>query len=648
MKQHNKSSENNIYIYNAKQLVTPLGQSGVAGKDMNRLQVIEDGAILIINGIIEQVGPTSVVAQLADKYPNIQHLDASDHILLPGFVDAHTHFVFGGERSEEYAWRLKGESYMEIHAKGGGIQKTVNATRQSSFEDLMKLGQERLDDAMEQGITTLEGKSGYGLELETELRQLSVMSELDATHPIDVVATYMGAHSVPLEFKGDKEGYIQDLIQTHLPRIAEDQLATFCDVFCEQGVFSVEQSRLLLTAAKQLGFGMKIHADEVVDTGGAGLAAELGAKSADHLLHASKENLLKMEQQGVVATILPVTAFSLGEAYPDVEFMQEANLVIALASDFNPGSCYSHSIPFLIALATRHMGMSIESVITALTLNGAAALGFEKEIGSLEVGKRGDVVLHKCPNYEHLSYHIVYNHVTQVVKSGAIVWDKNDVATNLLHEKQEDSLVKNHFSERTMEDFLAETASQNPVPGGGSIAAQSGATAAALVEMVANLTLNRKKYVDVQDDMQLIVQKVNPIRTRLLELIDEDAESYAAVMLAYSLPKETQQHQDDRNNAILESLKLAAKTPFEVATLSAQVLELAQFVVEKGNTNAVTDGIVAAMLARTATLSALYNVKINLASIKDPNFVAEYEAYVLGLKQTVEEKEALIREKLVL
>jgi len=294
------------------------------------------------------------------------------------------------------------------------------------------------------------------------------------------------------------------------------------------------------------------------------------------------------------------------------------------------------------------MGMTIESVITALTLNGAAALGLEKEIGSIEIGKRGDVVLHKCPNYQHLGYHIVYNHVTQVVKDGAIVWDKNDAASNLLHEKQDDSLVKNRFARRSIDDFLEETASQNPVPGGGSIAAQSGASAAALVEMVANLTLNRKKYVEVQEEMQLIVQKIKPIRTKLLELMDEDADSYAAVMSAYSLPKDNQERQDERNKAILESLKLAAKIPLEVARLSAKVIEYAHVVVEKGNSNAVTDGIVAAMLARTATLSALYNVKINLNSIKDANFVAEYEEYVLRLKLAVEEKEALIREKLVL
>lgn len=642
----------NLFIYNVKQLVTPLGKKGVSGAPMNQLHVIEDAAIIISDGIIREIGTTQALKERVKTYGDIELIDANNHIALPGFVDSHTHFVFSGERSEEYSWRLQGESYMDIHKKGGGILNTVRSTRDSSYEQLLECGIERLNAAMAQGITSMEGKSGYGLDWPTELKQLNIMNQLNAIHPITVIPTYMAAHSMPPDYTGTKDDYIQELIEKQLPIVASEKLAHFCDVFCEEGVFSVEQSRRLLQSAQNLGMDIKLHADEVVDTGAAGLAAELNARSADHLLMASKSNLEKMQKANVIATLLPVTAFSLGEPYPDVNYMQQMNMTIALGTDFNPGSSYSHNIPFLIALATRHMGMSIESVITALTLNGAAALGLSEEIGSIEIGKRADLVLHDCPNYKHLAYHMAHNHVSKVIKDGFVIYSIESALHN--HKKNEldpigtvvDSEESKSFSSYEISEFLEETASSNPVPGGGSIAAQSGATAASLVEMVANLTLNRKKYSEVQKDMEEVIVKIRPIRQRLLELIDEDAISYHHVMKAYGLPKETDEQKNKRNVAILESLKDAAATPYEVAQLSQQVLNLAEIVVQKGNSNAITDGIVAAMTARTAILSALYNVKINLGSIVDEVFVKAYEAKIVHMVTVIEAQELSIRKSM--
>jgi imidazolonepropionase len=275
------------------------------------------------------------------------------------------------------------------------------------------------------GVTTVEGKSGYGLDLDTELKQLRTMKELNETQPIDIVSTFMGAHSVPHEYKGRADDYIDYLIDVVLPSVESDKLAEFCDVFCEANVFSIDQSRKLLLAAKSLGFKLKIHADEIVALGGAGLSAEVGAVSADHLLMAKDEDLLAMKAAGIVATLLPATAFSLREPFARARFMIDNGLAVALATDFNPGSCFTESIPLIIALSTLQMKMSIEEVLIALTINGAAALGRADRIGSLDVGKAADIVIHDCPSYRFLAYHIAFNNVETVIKAGKIVKDRS-------------------------------------------------------------------------------------------------------------------------------------------------------------------------------------------------------------------------------
>jgi len=281
-----------------------------------------------------------------------------------------------------------------------------------------------LDSMLSFGVTTVEGKSGYGLDHDTELKQLEVMADLDNGHPIDIVRTFLGAHAVTKDYKGREDTYIDYLIDRVMPEVAERKLAEFCDVFCEKNVFSVAQARRLLSRAKEMGFKLKIHADEIVQLGGAELAAELDAVSADHLLQASDKGIHDMAEKGVVATLLPGTAFSLREPYARGRYMIDNNCAVALATDLNPGSCFSESIPLIFALATLYMNITTEEAITALTINGAAALNREDAIGSIDVGKKGDVIVLEFPSYEYIPYHIGVSAVEKVVKDGNLVFDK--------------------------------------------------------------------------------------------------------------------------------------------------------------------------------------------------------------------------------
>jgi imidazolonepropionase len=417
-----------LIIKNASEVVTCSGFSAKRGVAMSELGIMADGAVVIEQGRISLVGATkNVLAELKASGKDLspfETIDASGKSVLPGFVDSHTHLVFGGYRAEEYAWRLKGDSYMDILQRGGGILSTVAATRSASREELTEAGLKRLDSMLAFGVTTVEGKSGYGLDRETEIKQLEVMADLNRLHPLEVVPTFMGAHAVPVEYKGREDAYIDFLLKEVVPEVASRRLAVFCDVFCEKNVFSVEQSRRLLTKAAGSGLKSKLHADEIVRLGGAELAAEIGAASADHLLNASDEGLRAMAAAGVVATLLPATAFSLREPYARGRFMIEAGCAVALATDFNPGSCYSESIPLVAAIAALYMNLSPEEIVTALTLNGAAALGRERVVGSLDPGKQGDVVILEHPSYRFIPYHIGVSTVEKVIKRGTLVFDK--------------------------------------------------------------------------------------------------------------------------------------------------------------------------------------------------------------------------------
>ncbi len=413
----------NILIKNASQLVTCSGFQAKQGKAMSDLHTIEDGAVVIENSRITAVGKSEAVLAKIDE-SKFESIDASGKAVLPGFVDSHTHFIFGGFRAEEFSWRLRGDSYMAIMNRGGGIINTVKATRNASKKELIESGKRRLDSMLSFGVTTVEGKSGYGLDETTEIKQLEVMKALNHIHPIEIVSTFLGAHAVPKKYKDIEDEYIDYIIHMVIPKVTDRKLAEFCDIFCEKGVFSVEQSKRLLLHALKVGLKIKIHADEMVQIGGAELAAELGAVSADHLLHASESGIKALADAGVVATLLPGTAFSLKEPYARGRYMIDQNCAVALATDFNPGSCFSESIPLIFALATIYMNLSIEEAITALTINGAAAIDRADTIGSIDVGKLGDVIILKYPSYQYIPYHIGVSTVEKVIKNGELVFDK--------------------------------------------------------------------------------------------------------------------------------------------------------------------------------------------------------------------------------
>ncbi|MBD5370167.1 MAG: imidazolonepropionase [Bacteroides sp.] len=403
-------------------IVTPTGSEARRGDEMRELTVFSHGLIVIVDGTIRFAGneedcPAELLAMHEYEYT-----DGGGRVALPGFVDSHTHLVFGGYRPDEFSWRLKGDTYMSIMERGGGIQSTVNATRECSVADMSEKARWFLRRMSEMGVTTVEAKSGYGLDVDTERRQLEAIRQLaeDSTVGLNVVSTFLGAHAVPTEYKGRTSEYVDHIIAEMLP--AFRGLAKCCDIFCEKNVFEIEDSRRLLKAAREMGYAIKLHADEIVTLGGAELAAELGALSADHLLHVSDEGVRRMAEAGVVATLLPLTAFALKEPYAPARKFIEAGAAVALATDLNPGSCFSGSIPLTIALACIYMGMSVEETITALTLNGAAALGMAAEAGSLEAGKRGDVVILEFDNINYLPYYVGMNCVRTTVHGGRVVY----------------------------------------------------------------------------------------------------------------------------------------------------------------------------------------------------------------------------------
>lgn len=411
------------YIRHASELVTCKGSAPKHGKEMADIGLIKDGAVIIHDDKIVAVGTTEELDKQVDV-KEYEVIDATGKTVMPGFVDSHTHFIFGGYRADEFSWRLKGDSYMSIMERGGGINATVVPTREATEEELMEAGEERLNRMLEFGVTTVEGKSGYGMDCDTELKQLRVMKKLDEKHPVDIVRTFLGPHSVLPEWKGKEREFIEEQLRVVMPKVKEENLAEFADIFTEKNVFNIEDSECYLTEAKKMGFKLKIHADEIYQLGGSELAARVGAVSADHLLKASDEGIRQMRDAGVISTLLPATAFSLKEEYAPGRKMIDEGCAVAIASDLNPGSCFTNSIPLLVALGCIYMNMSIEEVITALTINGAAAVDRADVVGSLEPGKQADIVFLKYPSIHFMPYHTGINLVETVIKKGETVYHK--------------------------------------------------------------------------------------------------------------------------------------------------------------------------------------------------------------------------------
>ncbi|MGE7988491.1 imidazolonepropionase [Lysinibacillus fusiformis] len=413
-----------ILIKNANEVITL--KNNVRGPrtkvQMREIAIVENGSVLIEEDRIVAVG---VFEQLEADFPELvkkaNTIDASGKVVMPGLVDCHTHLVHGGTREEEFNMRLNGSTYMEIMNAGGGIHATTKCTRETSFDDLYEKTRHHLDIFLKHGVTTVEAKSGYGLDWETEKKQLKVAKKLQATHDMDVISTFMGAHAVPRDYKGREDEFVDVLIHEMLPKVAELELAEFNDVFCEKGVFTPEQSERILEAGKALGLTPKIHADEIEPYEGAELAAEVGAISAEHLLVASDEGIQKMAEAGTIAVLLPGTAFFLRAPFARGRLMIDEGVPVAISTDFNPGSSPTMSLPFIMNLACMHMGMTLEEVLTATTINAAYALNRGEQIGSLEVDKKADVIILDVANYKQLQYFYGMNHTNTVIKNGQVV-----------------------------------------------------------------------------------------------------------------------------------------------------------------------------------------------------------------------------------
>ena len=413
-----------MLIHSASQLLT-LSGGPQRGFDLGRLGIIPDGAVLFRDGLIAATGTTD---ELRRRYPDEELLDAGGRVVMPGFVDPHTHLIWAGDRAAEFELRLEGKSYLEILAAGGGILSTVRRTRQASVDDLLVETRPRALEMLKHGTTTAEAKTGYGLEIAAELRMLEALLRLDAEGPLELALTFLGAHAIAPEYKGDADGYTDMVCGEMLPAVhtwwqahAPEKLLPFVDVFCETGAFSLTQSRCILETARALGFPLKIHADEFDNLGGASLAAELGAVSADHLVKTSPVDIAALGQSSTVAVGLPCTPFGLAERdYTPARAILEAGGLLALASDLNPGTAWCGDMQFTIALACRYMRLTPAQAIAAATINAAAAIGRADRIGSLEPGKQADLLILSVPDYRHLGYRFGPNLVHTVIKKGIV------------------------------------------------------------------------------------------------------------------------------------------------------------------------------------------------------------------------------------
>lgn len=415
---------NSLAVINCSQLVTLAGPARPrVGAEMRELSIINEGALLVRGSRIEKTGTRSEIESLVTS--DCEVIDAGRRIVLPGFVDAHAHPVFAGTRADEFEERAAGMTYQEIAARGGGIKSTVRATRAATADDLLESGKRYAAWFLRSGTTTVEAKSGYGLTLEDELKILRAIQQLDQELPLRYVPTFLGAHDIPAEFSDQREKYVELVIEKMLPDVAREELAEYCDVFCETKVFSTEESRRILTAARELGLGLRIHADQLSLSGGAKLASELKAATADHLEHTDSEGVVALQRAGVQPVLLPASVYALGaHRYPAAREMIAAGLAVVLATDFNPGSSPTPSMLQVLSLAATQLKMTSAESITATTINAAYSLNRGKKVGSLEQGKSADFVIHDCEDYRELSYFFGIEHASQVYVGGKIAFSR--------------------------------------------------------------------------------------------------------------------------------------------------------------------------------------------------------------------------------
>lgn len=411
-----------LAIVNISQLLTLRSSiSGPrAGKNQLDLGMIENGAVLISDDKILEVGKTQTLKKKIPRKTKV--IDAKNKVVTPGLVDCHTHLVFAGSRADEFVLRIQGRTYQEIASLGGGINSTVKKTREASSQELFNLGMERLNRMLSFGTTTVEAKSGYGLATDAELMILEVIKKLNRNHSVDLVSTFLGAHAIPEEFKLYRRDYIRVLTEEMIPQVAKKKLAEFCDVFCENGYFSVEESKKILEIGKNFGLRPKVHADELGNTGGSQVAADVGAVSADHLVYAIDDDIEKMKKSGVMAVLLPGTSFFLNSRYAPARKMIENGLPLALATDFNPGSSMTESMQMVMSLACLNLKMTPAEVLTASTTNSAYAISRGEQIGSLEPNKKADIVIWEVANFKEIPYHYGVNLVQTVIKNGKVIY----------------------------------------------------------------------------------------------------------------------------------------------------------------------------------------------------------------------------------
>ncbi|MFQ6060790.1 MAG: imidazolonepropionase [Thermoplasmata archaeon] len=414
-----------LIVDNASEVVTVRGENRKPrkGDGLKKLGSIPNGSVIIMGNHILDVGPRDEVLSSYDTKGAL-FIDAGGKLVMPGFVDAHTHLIFAGSRERELSWKIEGASYREIAERGGGIVSTMNATREASQEELFRSGMERLDFMVRHGTTSLEIKSGYGLRTEDEIKILEVASRLSEKHRMDISSTFLGAHAIPPEFKDSPDAYVSRIVDEMLPIIADRELADFCDVFCEDGFFDLGQSRRILKEGKAYGLIPKLHADELTDLGGAGLAAEVEAISADHLEKSSDTGLTEMAKKNVIGVLLPGTSFSTNLGYPDARHMIDLGVPVALATDFNP-NCWTKSMQFIVSLAVYKLRMFPSEALVASTINAAHAIGRANEVGSLEPGKLADIIILNVSNHEQIPYRFAVNHVETVIKRGEVIFSRS-------------------------------------------------------------------------------------------------------------------------------------------------------------------------------------------------------------------------------